>query len=92
VVEITDAAREKYGVPANVKGLVVVEVEETSDAALKGLRPGDVIDGIQQANVASMADADAALGRAKTESRNVVLLRVVSAGAIRYVPVKVAAG
>jgi serine protease Do len=91
VVEITDGAREKYGVPANVRGLIVVEVDETSDAALKGLRPGDVIDGIQQANVASMSDADQALTRAKDESRNVVLLRVVSAGAIRYVPVKVAA-
>ena len=92
VVEITDTAREKYNVPTNVKGLVVVEVDETSDAALKGLRPGDVIDGIQQANVASMADADQALNRAKEESRAVVLLRVVSQGAIRYVPVKVAAG
>ncbi|MGE3333228.1 MAG: Do family serine endopeptidase [Rhodospirillaceae bacterium] len=90
VVEITDTAREKYSLPPNVKGLVVVEVEETSDAALKGVRPGDVIDGIQQANVASMADADKALESAKKESRNVVLLRVVSAGAIRYVPVKVA--
>ncbi len=90
VVEITDAAREKYSLPANVRGLVVVEVDETSDAALKGVRPGDVIDGIQQANVASMADAEKALDSAKKESRNVVLLRVVSAGAIRYVPVKVA--
>jgi len=90
VIEITDGTREKYGVPANVKGLVVVEVDETSDAALKGLRPGDVIDGIQQANVASMADANAAIDRAKGESRSVVLLRVVSAGAIRYVPVKMA--
>ena len=88
VVEITDTAREKYGLPSNVKGLVVVEVDEASDAALKGLRPGDVIDGIQQANVASMADADQALNKAKEESRAVVLLRVVSAGAIRYVPDK----
>jgi serine protease Do len=96
VVEITETAREKYGVPANVRGLMVVEVDETSDAALKGLRPGDVIDGIQQANVASMADADQALSRAKEESRNIVLLRVVSslernaAPTIRFVPVKVA--
>lgn len=90
VVEIDDGAREKYGVPANVKGLVVVEVDETSDAALKGLRPGDVIDGIQQANVASSADAAKELSRAKEEKRAVVLLRVVTAGAIRYVPVKMA--
>ncbi|MGE4061852.1 MAG: Do family serine endopeptidase [Rhodospirillaceae bacterium] len=98
VVEISEQAREKYGVPANVKGLMVVEVDETSDAALKGLRPGDIIDGIQQANVLSMADADKALNRAKEESRSVVLLRVmtpdrgtagVTPGAIRYVPVKV---
>jgi len=90
VVEISDATREKYTIPDSVRGLVVVEVDESSDAALKGMRPGDVIDEIQQVFISTAADADAALQRAKEASRNVVLVRVMSGGTIRLVPIKMA--
>lgn len=90
VVEISDATREKYSIPDAVRGLVVVEIDELSDAALKGIRPGDVIDELQQAHIGSVADAVAAMGRAKESSRATVLLRVMSAGAIRYVAIKTA--
>lgn len=90
VVEINEETRESYGVPASVRGLVVIAVDETSDAALKGLRPGDVIDGIQQANVLTVTEANEAIAKAKEEDRNIVLLRIVSDGTIRYVPVKMA--
>ena len=88
VVEISDATREKYSIPDNVRGLVVVEIDEFSDAALKGIRPGDVIDEMQQMHIASVADADAAIKRAKEGSRAMVLLRVMTGGGIRYVAVK----
>ena len=88
VVEISDATREKYAIPDSVRGLVVVEVDELSDSALKGIRPGDVIDEVQQTHVGSVADADDAVGKAKQSSRSTVLLRVMSAGSIRYVAVK----
>jgi serine protease Do len=88
VVEISDATREKYSVPATVRGLVVVEVDELSDAALKGIRPGDVIDEMQQTHIGSVADVDLAIDKAKEGSRGTVLLRVMSAGNIRYVAVK----
>ena len=65
VVEISDATREKYTIPESVRGLVVVEVDESSDAALKGVRPGDVIDEIQQMFISTTAEADAALKAAK---------------------------
>jgi serine protease Do len=88
VVEISDATREKYAIPDSVRGLVVVEIDEFSDAALKGIRPGDVIDEMQQQNIGSVADADAAIKRAKDASRAMVLLRITSGGGIRYVAVK----
>ena len=88
VVEISDATREKYSIPDNVRGLVVVEIDEFSDAALKGIRPGDVIDEMQQMHIASVADADAAIKRAKEGPRAMVLLRVMTGGGIRYVAVK----
>jgi serine protease Do len=90
VVEISEATREKYTIPDSVRGLVVVEVDESSDAALKGLRPGDVIDEIQQVFISTTAEADAALKAAKETSRNVVLVRIMSGGAIRLVPIKMA--
>ena len=88
VVEISDAAREKYQIPDNVTGLVVVSVSDYSDAALKGLKPGNVIDEIQQMRIGNVADADAAILRARQAARNVVLLRIMTTDGIRYVPVK----
>ncbi len=90
VVEISDATREKYAIPDSVRGLVVVAVDDLSDAALKGIRAGDVIDEMQQTHIGSVADAEAALGQAKQASRTTLLLRVMSAGTIRYVAVKMA--
>ncbi len=90
VVEISDATRERYSVPTTVRGLVVVEVDELSDAALKGIRPGDVIDEMQQTHIASVADVDSAIGKAKDGAKGTVLLRLMSAGGIRYVAVKLA--
>ena len=88
VIEISEDARQKYQIPESVHGLVVAAVDEYSDAALKGLRPGDVIDEIQQQRIANVADADTAIHHAKDTARKVVLLRIMTAGGIRYVPVK----
>jgi serine protease Do len=88
VVEISQATREKYTIPDSVRGLVVVEVHQSSDAALKGLKPGDVIDEIQQNYVATTADADAAIKSAKDGARTVVLVRIMTGGSIRLVPIK----
>ena len=90
VVEISDATREKYTIPDSVRGLVVVEVDDSSDAALKGLKPGDVIDEIQQVYISTVTEANDAIKRAKDGQRNVVLVRVMSGGAIRLVPIKMA--
>ena len=90
VVEISDGTRAKYTIPASVRGLVIVEIDESSDAALKGLRPGDVIDEIQQIYIANTADAAGAIRRAKEGSRSVVLVRVMNGGGIRLVPIKMA--
>jgi serine protease Do len=89
VAEITDAARQTYSIPEAVKGLVVVEVDQLSDAALKGLRAGDVIDEISQIHVASAAEAGDALNRIKGDAKKTVLLRVTSMTGIHYVPVKI---
>jgi serine protease Do len=90
VVEISDETREKYSIPDSVRGLVVVAIDEYSDAALKGIKPGDVIDEMQQTHIANLADADTAIKRAKEASKAMVLLRITTGGGIRYVAVKMA--
>ena len=89
VAEISDTTREAFSIPKAVSGLVVVAVDQLSDAALKGLRAGDVIDEISQVHVASAAEAGEALSQAKGSAKKTVLLRVTTATGIHYVPVKI---
>ena len=89
VAEISDSARKTYAIPDAVSGLVVVDVDQLSDAALKGLRAGDVIDEISQVHVGSAAEAGNAIKQAKSGAKKTVLLRVTTATGIHYVPVKI---
>lgn len=90
VVEISDIIRESLSLPPTMRGLMVVEIDDFSDAAFKGLRKGDVIDEIQQMKVINVADARVALQKAKDTEKNIVLVRITTNGAIRYIPVKMA--
>lgn len=53
---IDTAARQKYGLSANQKGVLVTSVQEDGLAADRGLKPGDVITEVQQAEVNTPAD------------------------------------
>jgi serine protease Do len=88
VSEITDRARDKYDIPDDIKGLVVLDVDEDTDAGQKGLRRGDVIDEIQQTAVATPAEAATALQAAKKAGLKTVLLRVVSGQNVHFLGVK----
>jgi serine protease Do len=55
--EISPGLRERYDIPADVKGAVVVKVEANTGAAAAGLEEGDVIVSINQRPVRSLADA-----------------------------------
>jgi serine protease Do len=89
VSEINDRARDKYDIPDDVKGLVVLDVDDDSDAARNGLRRGDVIDEIQQKEIKTVADADAALAAATKDGHKTVLLRIVSGDDVHFIGVKV---
>ena len=89
VAEISDKSRERYDIPNDIHGLVVVDVDEDADAATKGLKRGDVIDEIQQASVATPAEAQTLIDTAKKAGRKSVLLRVVSGDNVRFLGVKI---
>ena len=89
VSEISDKAREKYEIPDDIRGIVVLDVDDDTDAAAKGLKRGDVIDEIQQTPITSPIDAQTALQAARKSGRKTVLLRVVSGDNVRFLGVKV---
>ena len=90
---LTQQISRQLGYTADVKGLVVVEIDQSSDAAAKGLQPRDVIISINYKPVSTQADLVAAASAAKAAGRSNVLLYVQRRGGpARYVAVKLRQG
>jgi serine protease Do len=77
---LTAQVRRSQNLSENVTGLVITRVDPDSDAADKGLQPGDVVLKIGNHNVASAADLQDGISEAKRAGRKTVLLLVSSAG------------
>lgn len=93
VQPLTAQISRQLGYSPDVKGLVVVNVDQSSDAALKGLLPRDVIISINYKPVSTQADVAAAAAAAKAAGRANVLLYVQRRGGPpRYVAVKLRQG
>ncbi len=85
VAAITPALRQRFQLDEKARGVLVVEVEPGSDAAEKGVRPGDMLLSIGQHDVATPAEVTANL---KSIGKNKpVLLMVERGGDARFVAV-----
>ena len=85
VTVVDDALRQAYGLPEDMKGLVVVAVDPESDAYGKGMREGDVITEVGQEAVATPGDMNERIKSAEEAGRNSILLLVRREGAPRFV-------
>ncbi len=88
-VEVTDLDarnRRQYNIPSHVRGALVTAVDANSAAFEKGLRPGDVILGIEQKAV---RNADDAVEMSQDFKGSQVMLRVWSRGSAKYLLVDV---
>jgi serine protease Do len=93
VQPLTAQISRQLGYSPDVKGLVVTNVDQSSDAATKGLQPRDVIISINYKPVSTQADVAAAAAAAKAAGRANVLLYVQRRGGPpRYVAVKLRQG
>ncbi|MDP3660011.1 Do family serine endopeptidase [Phenylobacterium sp.] len=86
---LDEAARRRYSVDADVRGVVIDGVEQTSDAGQKGLRRGDVIVRAGDRDVATASDFASAVDSAKKAGRQSVLLGVHRNGRTSFLPLKV---
>jgi serine protease Do len=82
---LTDDLRSELGVEANMAGLAVTEVDETSEAFEKGLRAGDIITEAGQQKVTNIAELEARVDAAKEAGRKSLLMLVRRAGDPRFV-------
>jgi serine protease Do len=83
---INDEARKTFKIKDSVKGVVIANVEPNSPAADKGLRPGDVIEEVNQQAVDSPADVGKSIEALKTAGKKSALLLVSNGvGDVRFV-------
>ena len=72
VQNLTPDVRDQLGLPPNVRGVVISNLEPGSPAAQGGIQPGDVIEGINRQQVNSVAD----FNRLAAEAKGQTLLRI----------------
>ncbi len=90
VSDLNSVLRQTFEVPEDVNGVIVTKVNPTSDAALKGMTPGDLIVEVNQQKVASVDEVTAQVSKLQTEGKTSVLLLVdhQGRGDVRFVALK----
>ena len=87
---LTDDSRLKYNLEAKVQGILVDDVDASSPAAQKGLKPGDVIIEAAEETVSKPEDLAKAVEKMKAVGRKAVLLRVEDGkGDLRFVAIPI---
>jgi serine protease Do len=81
VQNLRPSIREQLGLPPNVRGVVISNLDPNSPAARAGLQPGDVIQSINRQPVESASD----FNRWAAQARGEILLRVNRQGSSAFV-------
>jgi Do/DeqQ family serine protease len=61
VANLSPAVAEEFGMDDNRSGVVVMEVERNTAAARLGIRPGDIVAGVNESKVASVSELESIL-------------------------------
>ena len=84
---LTNDIRMSQNVPDDVSGLIVTKVDQNTDAEIKGIRPGDIIQEINQTAVSDINSFINIITNLKGSKRNVLLL-INRQGNINFVALK----
>ena len=85
---LTDASRDKFGLPKTLQGVLITEVKRDGRAAEKGIAPGDVIAEVDQAEVTTPDDVIQKVGAADKAGHASVLFFVGRKDDMRFVAIK----
>jgi serine protease Do len=88
---VTPETRRAFNLGGSVNGVVITKVDPNSDAADKGLEPGDVLVSIANHPVRSPQDVKASVAAAQAAHRDTVLVLVTGQGGQRFVAIKLGA-
>jgi serine protease Do len=87
---MSDAARNRFDLTDDAKGVVVVDAVPNGPAASKGVRPGDVIVEVNQREVNTPEQVEEQIASTIAAGRKSVLMLVEGQGGLRFIPVRVA--
>jgi serine protease Do len=90
VMDLTAASRQQYGVPDEVKGVVVASVTDDSAASEQGIQPGDVVESVALKPVTSASDFVAKVKASEKDGKKVVTLKILHQGNARFVALRTA--
>ncbi len=82
--------RQKFMIGADISGVIIMDVDANSQAAQKGLRPGDVITEVSQNPVQAPQDVVDRIEAARSAGRRSILLLVDTNGSGRFVALTLA--
>lgn len=88
IAPLTDEARAENGIEEDIKGALIVAVQEEGPAAQENVLPGDVIIEVNQDPVSSPLDVREKVAEAIASKRKSVLLLINRKGTLRFVAVK----
>jgi serine protease Do len=86
---ITPEARQEMGIPDDIDGVIITDVDDNGSIAEQGLQPGDVIEQVGQKQVRTPEDVGAVVAAAAAARQEAVLLLVNRGGTEVFVAVKV---
>jgi serine protease Do len=86
---LTPDVRRQFNLDDSVNGVLVTDVDPNSDAADKGLRPGDILRSIGNKPVRSPQDVQGRIADAHAAGRKSVLLLVTRGGGERFIAVDI---
>ncbi|MGH1397800.1 MAG: DegQ family serine endoprotease [Alphaproteobacteria bacterium] len=92
LLTLDDATRGDYGIQRNINGVIIDNVDISSEAARKGLDSGDVIIEINQTPISTPEAAKDIIAAAKETGRASILLLINRDGDVRFVALKLVKG
>lgn len=89
LVPVDDNARAQFDLPQDATGVVISDLDPSSALAEQGVRPGDIIERINDRDIRSTEDVTRALEQSRSDKRSVAVLLIARGGNDRFVAVQV---